>query len=88
MTTTCRPLQDVLEGLGLMRVELRDAARLKRRAQPRIDARRERRVDRFHRRQAAHRRHDLVWSVGPVESLAGVEHAQRLLESRVFGLGR
>ena len=64
------PAGDVRERFGLVRVELRDAARFERGAQARIDLRRERRVGRFNRRQAPDRGDDLVRGVGPVERLA------------------
>ena len=81
-------VQHVLEGLGLMRVELGDASRLNRGTQPRIDARRERRVCRFHRRQAANRRDDVIRGIGAIECLTRVENAQCFVEGSVLGLGR
>ena len=80
VTTTCRPFGDVRERFGLVRVELRDAARFERGAQARIDLRRERRVGRLNRGQAPHRGDDFVGSVGPVERRAGVEDLQRALQ--------
>ena len=50
------PGQRVLDGLGLVRVELRDAARAERPPEPGVDRLRKGRVGRRHGRQPAHRR--------------------------------
>ena len=72
------------EGLGLVGVELLDAARLERRAQARIDAGRKRRVGRLDGGQPPHGGDDPVGSVGTVEGRAGGQDLQRALEGDLF----
>ena len=75
-------------GLRLMRVELMNAARCECGFYPIIDAFGERRVGRFHRRQATHRGNDFIRSIRTIELRSGIEDLQRVFKGDPFVLMR
>ena len=87
MTTTCRPAERVRDRLGLVRVELGDAARAKRLHEPGIEVRRKRRVPRGDGRQPADGRDVEIRRVGTIDG-AVCEAAERLVQRAVPPLTR
>ena len=83
MTTALPASECVADRLGLMRVELRDAARLERRAQPLVERVGKRGVLRRNGRQAPHGGDVTVRSVRPVRQVARGKPVQCRVERSV-----